>query len=82
MKLHLKPVQPRPGDVMEVASESPCTNWKIVVRDGEAWALKFFYGNGAILYVPLPKKTQRPVAIDDGDDGDHEGSITVGPMRS
>ena len=59
---------------MEVVSESPCTNMKVVMRKGTAWALKFFYDNGAILYVPLS------VAV--GREGEFDVSATVGPMRS
>ena len=49
-----KVLQPKHNEIWQVVSEARCTHHKLVIRDGRAWAFKFFYSNGAILYVPLP----------------------------
>lgn len=73
--MKMRPIQPQSGDILEVVSESPCTNMKVVRRDGTSWALKFLYSNGAVLYVPLPQNG--------GPDEDVRNiDITLGPATS
>jgi hypothetical protein len=69
----LRPIQPKEGEILEVIGE--CANMKVVRRDGALWALKFFYTNGAILYVPFPQS-------DGPNDDEVRFDISVGPMTA
>jgi len=73
-RARMKAVQPRAGEILEVVSESPCVDMKVVTREGENWAMKFTYANGAILYVPLPARLR--------EQHDFDVSATAGPSRS
>jgi hypothetical protein len=73
-RARMKAVQPRAGEILEVVSESPCVEMKAVTREGENWAMKFTYANGALLYVPLPARLRQQ--------SDFDVSATAGPARS
>jgi hypothetical protein len=57
--MKLRTIQPRAGEILDVVSESPCVEIKVVERDGVLRSLKFIFENGAVLYAPLPSLHQQ-----------------------
>lgn len=73
MNPRMRPLQPKPGEIIDVIDVP--ISVKVVIRDGGAEAYKFVFTNAAELYVRLPSKLS-------GASEELTIQTTAGPMRS